>query len=67
MIKLIDILRLMEEKQDLRIYLGDGEWIAMSAFTALKVIHEETLYRKVFHIEIHDSTVSIYLYQSEEE
>lgn len=61
MIKLTDILSIMEPAQDLRIYVGDSKWIGMSAYAALKVIRYKTQQRNVTNVKICDGSVSIYL------
>lgn len=63
MIKLNDILSIMEPSQDLRIYIGDSEWIGMRAYAALKVIKYKTQQRNVTNIEFRDDSVFIYLEQ----
>ena len=63
MIKLNDILSIMEPSLDLRIYIGDSEWIGMSAYAALKVIKYKTQQRNVTNIEFRDDSVFIYLEQ----
>ena len=63
MIKLNDILSIMEPSQDLRIYVGDSEWISMSAYAALKVITYKTQQRNVMNIKLCDGSVFIYLEQ----
>lgn len=67
MIKLNDILSIIEPSQYLRIYVGDIDedikWTSMTAYAALKVINDKTLQRKVMRIEADDSSVLIYLEQ----
>jgi hypothetical protein len=63
MIKLNDILSIMEPAQDLRIYIGDSEWMGMSAYVALKVVKYKTQQRNVTNIEFCDGSVLIYLEQ----
>lgn len=63
MIKLNDILSIMEPAQDLRIYVGDSEWIGMSAYAALKVIRYKTQQRNVTNVRICDGSVFIHLEQ----
>lgn len=63
MIKLNDILSIMEPAQDLRIYIGDSEWMGMSAYAALKVVKYKTQQRNVTNIEFCDGSVLIYLEQ----
>ena len=67
MIKLNDILSIMEPSQDLRIYIGnideDIEWTSMTAYAALKVINDKTQQRNVMNIEFRDDSVLIYLEQ----
>lgn len=63
MIKLNDILSIMEPSQDLRIYIGDIEWMGMSAYAALKVVKYKTQQRNVTNIEFCDGSVLIYLEQ----
>ena len=63
MIKLNDILSIMEPAQDLRIYIGDSEWMGMSAYAALKVVKYKTHQRNVTNIEFCDGSVLIYLEQ----
>lgn len=63
MIKLNDILSIMEPSQDLRIYVGDSEWIGTSAYAALKVIKYKTQQPNVVNIKICDGSVFIYLEQ----
>ena len=63
MIKLTDILSIMQPSQDLRIYVGDSEWIGTSAYTALKVIKYKTQQHNVVNIKICDGSVFIYLEQ----
>lgn len=67
MIKLNDILSIIEPSQYLRIYVGDIDedikWTSMTAYAALKVINDKTLQRKVMRIEAGDSSVLIYLEQ----
>lgn len=67
MIKLNDILSIMEPAQYLRIYVGDIdediEWASMTAYAALKVINDKTQQRNVMRIEGEDSSVRIYLEQ----
>ena len=66
MIKLNDILSIMEPAQDLRIYVGDSEWIGISAYAALKVIRYKTQQRNVTSINFGDGSVSIYLEEEQE-
>ena len=65
MIKLNDILSIMEPAQYLRIYVGnideDIEWASMTAYAALKVINDKTQQRNVTNIEFRDDSVFIYL------
>lgn len=61
MIKLIDILNLMEQSQDLRIYTDKKEWYGMNAITAVKLLPKETLIRGVSFIKGNDSSVFIFL------
>lgn len=63
MIKLNDILSIMEPAQYLRIYVGDIEWASMTAYAALKVINDKTQQRNVTNIIICDGSVCIYLEQ----
>lgn len=67
MIKLNDILSIMEPVQYLRIYVGDIdeyiEWASMTAYAALKVINDETQQCNVTKIEFRDDSVFIYLEQ----
>lgn len=63
MIKLNDILSIMEPAQYLRIYVGDIEWTSMTAYAALKVINDKTQQRNVTNIKICDGSVFIYLEQ----
>jgi hypothetical protein len=63
MIKLNDILSIMEPTQDLRIYVEDSEWISMSAYAALKVIRYKTQQRNVMNIKLCDGSVFICLEQ----
>ena len=63
MIKLNDILSIMEPAQDLRIYVGDSEWISMNAYAALKVIKHKTQQRNVMSIKFCDGSAFIYLEQ----
>ncbi len=63
MIKLNDILSIMEPSQYLRIYVGDTEWTSMTAYAALKVINDKTQQRNVTSIELRDDSVFIYLEQ----
>ena len=58
-----DILSIMEPSQDLRIYIGDIEWIGMSAYAALKVITHKTQQRNVMSIKFCDGSAFIYLEQ----
>lgn len=67
MIKLNDILSIMEPAQDLRIYVGDSEWIGMTAYAALQVINDKTQQRNVTNIEICDGSVFIRLEQEQDE
>lgn len=67
MIKLNDILSIMEPSQDLRIYIGDSEWMGMSAYAALKVVKYKTQQRNVMNIEFCDGSVLIYLEQEQDE
>ena len=67
MIKLNDILSIMEPAQYLRIYVGDIdediEWASMTAYAALKVINDKTQQRNVTNIKFRDDSVFIYLEQ----
>lgn len=67
MVKLNDILSIMEPAQYLRIYVGnideDIEWTSMTAYAALKVINDKTQQRNVTNIKICDDSVLIYLEQ----
>lgn len=67
MVKLNDILSIMEPAQYLRIYVGDIDedikWISMTAYAALKVINNKTQQRNVTNIEFRDDSVLIYLEQ----
>lgn len=67
MIKLNDILSIMEPAQYLRIYVGDIdeciEWACMTAYAALKVINDKTQQCNVTNIEFRDDSVFIYLEQ----
>ncbi len=67
MIKLNDILSIMEPAQYLRIYVGnidrDIEWVSMTAYAALKVINDKTQQCNVMSIKICDDSVFIYLEQ----
>ena len=67
MIKLIDILSIMEPAQYLRIYVGDIDedikWTSMTAYAALKVINDKTQQRNVTNIKFCDGSVFIYLEQ----
>lgn len=61
MVKLIDILNLMEQSQDLRICIAFNEWYGLNAITATKVLPKETLNRGVSSIKINDDSVFIFL------
>lgn len=67
MIKLNDILSIMEPAQYLRIYVGDIdkdiEWASMTAYAALKVINDKTQQCNVTNITFRDDSVLIYLEQ----
>lgn len=67
MVKLNDILSIMEPAQYLRIYVGDIDddikWISMTAYAALKVITHKTQQRNVMSIKFCDGSVFIYLEQ----
>ena len=67
MIKLNDILSIMEPAQYLRIYVGnidrDIEWVCMTAYAALKVINNKTQQCNVMSIKFCDGSVLIYLAQ----
>ncbi len=63
MIKLNDILSIMEPAQYLRIYVGNIEWVSMTAYAALKVINNKTQQCNVMSIKICDDSVFIYLEQ----
>ena len=54
MIKLNDILSIMDPTQYVRIYVGDSEWTSMTAYAALEVINDKTQQRNVTNIEICD-------------
>ena len=70
MVKLNDILSIMEPAQYLRIYVGDIDddikWISMTAYAALKVITHKTQQRNVMSIKFCDGSVFIYLEQEQE-
>lgn len=66
MIKLNDILSIMEPAQDLRIYVGDSEWIGISTYAALKVIRYKTQQRNVTNINFGNGSVSIYLEEEQD-
>lgn len=63
MIKLNDILSIMEPAQYFRLYVGDSEWISMTACVALKAINDKTQQRNVTNIEICNCSVFIHLEQ----
>ena len=67
MVKLNDILSIMEPAQYLRIYVGDIDedikWTCMTAYAALKAINDKTQQCNVTNIEIRDGSVIIYLEQ----
>lgn len=67
MVKLNDILSIMEPAQYLRIYVGDIDedikWTCMTAYAALKVINDKTQQRNVTNIKFCDGSVFIYLEQ----
>ncbi len=63
MIKLNDILSIMDPTQYLRIYVGDNGWTSMTAYAALKVINDKTQQRNVTNIKICDGSVFIRLEQ----
>mgnify|MGYP003170330454 CR=1 FL=1 len=63
MIKLNDILSIMDPTQYLRIYVGDSEWTSMTAYATLQVINDKTQQRNVTNIEICDGSVFIHLEQ----
>ena len=66
MIKLNDILSIMDPTQYLRIYVGDSEWTSMTAYAALQVINDKTQQRNVTNIEICDGSVFIRLEQEQD-
>ncbi len=67
MIKLIDILNIIDESQALKIYIGNGEYLTMNAYTALKIINDDNLlHRIVSHILFCGDSMFIDLKREEE-
>lgn len=63
MIKLNDILSIMDITQYVRIYVGDNEWTSMTVYAALQVINDKTQQRNVTNLKICDGSVFIRLEQ----
>ena len=63
MIKLNDILSIMEPAQYLRIYVAEKEWYRLNACAALKVINDKTQQCNVTNVEICNGLVFIRLEQ----
>ena len=64
LVSLYDILRILDPKQDIRIYIGDGEWLGMNAGVANKIMSIRQLSRLVFRLEVNDDKeLAIYLEQ----
>lgn len=49
MIKLNDILSIMDPTQYVRIYVGDSEWTSMTAYAALEVIQWTHILSIILH------------------
>ncbi len=63
MIKLNDILSIMDITQYVRIYVGDNEWTSMTVYAALQVINDKIQQRNVTNLKICDGSVFIRLEQ----
>ena len=63
MIKLNDILSIMDITQYVKIYVGDNEWTSMTVYAALQVINDKIQQRNVTNLKNCDGSVFIRLEQ----
>lgn len=66
MIKLDDILAVMERSQNLRIYIAEKEWYRLNVITAVNLLPNEIKGCKVLFIQIKDNFVIVFLQESEQ-
>ena len=66
MIKLDDILAVMERSQNLRIYIAEKEWYRLNVITAVNLLPKEIKGCKVSFVQIQDNFVIVFLQESEQ-